>query len=450
MDQRKRMLLDVPVLKGLFFISVPVVFANLLQTVYQLTDTFWVGRLGAESVAAVSISFPIVFLMLSLAMGLTSAGTIFVSQYNGKGDKKMVNYVSAQTVLLTAISAVVVSVIGYVLAGPLISLIGAEDIVYAGAVSYIRIIFLGLIFMFSYANFISILRGVGEVKLPFYLVLFTVLLNFIVDPLFMFGFGPIPAMGVSGVALATVICQALAVLMGFVVLFRGNYGIKIHFRDLKVDFKWVRKLFYIGLPTSLEMSSRSIGMIFVTVLATGLGTVVLASLGIGLNILGIVIIPAVGLSISVSTMIGNNLGARKFERCDDIVKKSLMIIISFLLLIGVFVFFFAEPLVGFFIPGDPGVIVMAAELLRAMSVTFFCIGIQMIFIGTLRGAGKTRVSMILAFAQIGFLVAISLILTKYILLNEWGIWLAYPISNVLSVFVTYIVFKSVHWKKALV
>src|SRR5690606_11418111 len=149
------------IVKSIFGLSVPIILANLLQTVYQLTDTFWVGRLGAEAVAAVSLSFPIVFLMLSMGGGLFIAGSILVAQYKGKDDLHQVDYVSAQTLMMLVLVTLVLTPIGYFSAEPLMRLIGAEPNVLVGAASYLRITFLGSVFLFGYFAFQALMRGVG-------------------------------------------------------------------------------------------------------------------------------------------------------------------------------------------------------------------------------------------------------------------------------------------------
>ena len=449
-DKKEILILEGSVMRAIIFISIPIVFANILQTVYQLTDTFWVGRLGAEAVASVSIGFPIIFLVTSFGMGLTMAGTIFISQFNGAKNKQMVNYVASQTIFLTVIFSLFLSIVGYFLTPIIISSMGVDSLVYEGAVSYLRVIFIGMVFLFIYTCFQSILRGVGEVKIPMFLVLFTVVLNFIIDPLFMFGFWIIPAMGISGVAMATVVCQGIAAFVGIFILFRGKYGVKIRMKDFSFDLKWFKKLFLLGLPTSIEMSFRSIGMLVLMVIATSFGTLVVASYGIGINLLGIIIIPAVGLSISVSTLIGNNLGAKRYDRAEKIVSHGLWVGFLVLFVMGILAFVFAELLVSLFIPSNLEVISMASNFIKIMAFSFGFIGVQMVIIGALRGAGRTKIAMVLAFLQIVLLILFAFIYSKFYDFGELGIWMAYPVSNVLSAFITYLIFKRVDWKESII
>jgi len=239
------------ILKSLIVLAIPIIFANLLQTAYQLTDTFWVGRLGTDAVAAVSISFPIIFLIISLGSGLAMAGTILVAQYKGREDKNAVDHITSQTMLMVVLISIVLALIGYVLSPFFIRIMGAEAAIFSDAVLYMKISFIGMIFMFTYMVFQSLMRGVGDVKTPVYIVLGTVLLNLILDPLFIFGYGPIPSFGVAGAAVASIGTQGLAAIIGIALLLNGKNKIRLHLSDLRPDWVLIKKMFRIGFPASI-------------------------------------------------------------------------------------------------------------------------------------------------------------------------------------------------------
>ena len=225
----------------------------MLQTGYQLTDAFWVGRLGAAAVAAVSVSFPVTFLVIALGAGLAIAGATLSAQYMGAGRQDMVNHVAAQTMMMVAITSVVLGAAGYVLAPYLLELLGVAPDVYHGALGFMRVSFIGIIFVFLYAMFQALMRGVGETRMPLMIVLGTVLLNFMLDPLFIFGWGPLPPQGVMGAALATLATQALAALLGIVIFLRGRHGIQLSWRGFRPDPAYIKRAFFLGLPGSIEL-----------------------------------------------------------------------------------------------------------------------------------------------------------------------------------------------------
>jgi putative MATE family efflux protein len=212
----QKLFLEGPIGTALIRLAIPIMLGNVLQTGYQLTDAFWVGRLGAAAVAAVSVSFPITFLVIAAGAGLAMAGATLSAQYMGAGRQDMVNHVAAQTMMMVAIMSVFLGAAGYLFSPHLLGLLGVAPNVYKGALGFIRVSFIGIIFVFLYAMFQALMRGVGQMKIPLLIVLGTVVLNFLLDPFFIFGWGPLSPQGVMGAALATLTTQALAALLGIV------------------------------------------------------------------------------------------------------------------------------------------------------------------------------------------------------------------------------------------
>ena len=228
-------LLEGPIFSSLLRLAIPIILATILQSAYQLTDAFWVGRLGAQAVAAVSVSFPFTFLMIALGAGMAIAGSTLIAQYYGARNWPMVNHVAAQTLLMVGLASVVFGSLGFWMAPGVLRLMGVEPDVIPGATQFMRVSFVGLVFVFGFAMIQAVLRGVGEVQKPLYIVLGTVVLNFALDPLLIFGIGPIPATGVAGAALATLGTQSLAAVAGLSLLLSGRYGIHLRPRDFRPD-----------------------------------------------------------------------------------------------------------------------------------------------------------------------------------------------------------------------
>ena len=448
MQQVKNNLTEGPILKTILALAFPIVFANIFQTAYQLIDTFWVGRLGSAAIAAVSLSFPVIFLLISFGGGLAIAGTILVAQYKGKGEEKNIDYVAAQTMLIMFFVSIFLTFIGYALSSYIIRLMGVEQEVFSGALSYLRISFIGVVFLFGFFVFQSLMRGVGDVKTPLYIVVSTVVLNLFLDPLFIFGFGPIPAMGVSGAAMATIITQGLAAITGLYLLFGGKYGIHLKKKNLILDIGLIKNLFKLGLPASIEQSTRALGILLITFLVTGFGTAVIAAYGIGTRILSFAIIPALGLSMANSTLVGQNMGASKIARAERVSRISAGASFVFLSLLGVLVFIFAEQICRVFSPNDPLVVEMSAQFVRIISLFFGFIGARQVFNGTFRGSGNTFTSMILAIIGLWVLrLPLIYVLSRYTSLSYTGIWIAFPISTVIGTIITFLWFLKGSWKK---
>lgn len=427
---------------SLFSLAIPIILANAFQTAYQLIDTFWLGRLGANAVAAVSISFPVLFLVLSVGGGLTLAGTVIVSHYKGAEDQRGVNFSSAQTVFIIFIVSILLSVIGYTTAEPLMGLVGAGPDIFVDSVGYFQISSIGFVFLFMFYVFQSLMRGIGNVLLPMYIIIVTVFLNLVLDPLFIFGFGPIPGYGVAGAAVASVITQGLSALAGLLILLRGNKGIKIHWSDMTIDLPWIKRMFDLGIPASIEQSARAAGMTMMVIIVASFGSHVVAAYGIGARILSLVIVPALGLSIATTTLVGQNIGAGKIKRAEKIGDLSGNIAFWGLSVTGLLLFLVAEPLTAFFVPNDRAVIQDGALFIKIMAPSFGLLGVQQIFNGVFNGAGFTKASMLISILSLWILrFPLAYLLSYNTSLGFEGIWWAFPASNLIAAIVTFGYYK---------
>ncbi|MDD3896479.1 MAG: MATE family efflux transporter [Candidatus Peribacteraceae bacterium] len=437
------------IVRVLFALSFPIVLSNLLQTAYQFTDTYWVGKVGAAAVASVSLSFPIIFLLISMGGGLAIAGTILVAQNKGKGDTAQVNHVATQTIIMVAIIALPLALLGYGVSEPILRLMGAPPDVLPSATSYMRISFIGLPMMFGFFVFQSLMQGVGSAKLPMYIVLSTVILNFLLDPLFIMGYGPVPAYGVTGAAIATVGTQTVATVIGLLFLLSGRYGIHFQWHDFTPDFPLLWQMVRLGFPASVEQSMRALGMAVMVFLVASFGTVVMASYGIGGRIFSFVIIPAMGFSMATSALVGQNIGAGKRERAVQTARMSATISFLLLSVLGIAFFLFARPSIAFFIPDDQEVIEMGSRFLRIIALTFGFMGLQQVLYGALRGAGNTVASMVLSLVSLWVIqFPLAYILSKHTSLHEAGIWWGFAATNVLSAVITLAYLPYSGWKKA--
>lgn len=445
--KQQRKLTEGSILSSLVRLALPIILANVLHTTYQLIDTFWLGRLSANAVASVSISFPILFLVLSLGGGLTLGGSVIVAQYFGAENKEKVNYSASQTVVVIFIISIFLALIAYLFAEPMMMLIGAEPPILGDSVDYFQVSSFGFIFLFMFFVFQSLMRGIGDVMLPMYVVLITVLLNLVLDPLFIFGYGIIPAYGVKGAAMASIGTQAISAIIGLGILFRGKRGIKIHLSQMKFDWSWIKRLFRIGIPTSLDQSARSAAMIFIIVLVTAYGTEVVAAYGIGVRVLSLIVIPALGFAMATTTLVGQNIGARQIKRAEKVGDLSAKIAFFGLTSIGVLLFLFAEPVTAFFVPNDPQVIKDGAMFIKIMAPSFGILGVQQVLNGVFNGAGFTQASLLITLFNMWIIrFPVAFLLSENTSLEELGLWWAFPISNLFGGAVAFIYYKLGYWK----
>lgn len=435
-------------LRKLLTLAAPIILAQLFQIAYQFIDAFWVGRLGEKAVAAVTMSSPIIFVMISMGLGLAIAGSTLTSQYFGAKNKKMLNQAAAQTMLMVITISILFSIIGYIFTPQILQLLGTDPSIFIDAKAYLRISFLGIAFNFCFFVFQSIMRSIGRAKLPVYIVIGTVLLNFILDPLFMFGWWFIPAQGIAGVAWSTFGTQSIAALIGLSWLFSGKHGIHLHWQDFIPNFSFIKRTFLLGLPSSIEQSARSLSLTVITALIAVFGTLAVAAYGVGTNIFQLILMITFGLAGANSALVGQYLGAGKTNTARRMAKISLKIAFFTFSILGLIIFIFAPYFIQFFVPNDPNVIAAGAHYLHFISPIFGLIGLQIIMGSTLQASGKTKTSMSLTLTST-WLIQIPLIyiLSRFTNLGLDGIWLAFSVSGILSIIMYSIIFKNSHWYK---
>ncbi len=447
MIDRRTLFLEGPIARALITLAIPIILGNVLQSGYQLTDAFWVGRLGAPAVAAVSVSFPVTFLVIALGSGLAMAGATLTAQYVGAGRQDLVNHVAAQTMIMVAISSVFLGALGYLLSPALLRLLGVAPDVYTGALGFMRVSFVGIIFVFIYAMFQALMRGIGQTRLPLFIVLGTVILNFLLDPLFIFGWGPIAGAGVKGAALATLSTQALAAILGMGIFLRGRHGIQLSMRSLRPDLPYVKRAFLLGFPGSVELSTRGLGLIVMSFLVASFGTLTIAAYGVGSTILQVVTIPAMGMSMAVSTLVGQNIGAGNIDRASRITLLGVALGFGVLSLVGGAAYTLAPTLVAVFIPGDPGVIAEGARFIRIMCLAWGCIGIQLSVSAAFRASGNMLNAMVIAMvSQWVVQFPLAYVLSKHTMLGARGLWWAFPVTNIVVAAIALGWFARGRWK----
>jgi putative MATE family efflux protein len=308
-----------------------------------------------------------------------------------------------------------------------------------------RIIFAALPFTFGYAMVQALLRGVGEVTIPLYIVAGTVIMNFILDPVLIFGHAGFPALGVAGAAIATLIAQMVAAVVGMVILFGGRFGIHLDWHHFRPDFAFIKRAFLLGYPASIEQSTRGLGMLVMTFLVTSFGTVAIASYGVGTNVVNVVVIPAMGLAMATTTLVGQNIGAGNIKRAESVARLAALVTFAALTVAGGLCFFLAEPIMTFFVPKAPGVIAEGARFIRIMSWSFGFVGLQFALLAVLRASGEMLPAMATTlFSQWCLQLPIAWLLSRHLSVD--GLWWSLPVANVAAALIAAALFQSGRWK----
>jgi len=432
--------------RPLFYLSLPIVVTNLLQTAYNLADTFWIGQYSTDALAAISFAFPMVFLIISLGMGLAVAGSILVAQYTGAGEKREAEYAASQTVGFAGVASLVLGAVAYVFVGDVLALLGPAPDVLRLATGYMEIISLGIFFMFGFFVFISLMRGYGDTITPMLVMLGSVALNVVLDPILIFGWGPFPTWGIEGAAIATVFSRGLALAVGLWIMITGRRGVRIRIRNAIPDLEYGRRLVRIGVPASVEGTGQAVAINLLMFIVGTFSTPVVAAFGIGVRVFSVIFLPAIAVSRGVETMSGQNIGAGKPDRAALTARVAARTTFVVLAVAGVFTFFFADPIVALF-TNDDAVIEVGATFLRYVAPSFGFIGIMRSYNGGFRGAGKTLTAAAIAVTMLGG-VRLPIAWVASRVMGPPGIWLSFLVSNVVGAVIAYLWFQRGTWRSS--
>ncbi|SEA12347.1 putative efflux protein, MATE family [Haloplanus vescus] len=432
--------------KPLFYLSLPIVVTNLLQTAYNLADTFWIGQYSTDALAAISFAFPMVFLIISLGMGLAVAGSILVAQYTGADDPSAAEYAASQTVGFAAVASVLLGALAYTFVGDVLDLLGAAPDVLPLATAYMEIISLGIFFMFGFFVFISLMRGYGDTITPMLVMLGSVALNVALDPFLIFGWWIFPQWGIEGAAIATVFSRGLALVVGLWIMVSGRRGVRIRPSDVIPDLGYGWRLVRIGVPASIEGTGQAIAINLLMFIVGTFSTPVVAAFGIGVRVFSVIFLPAIAVSRGVETMSGQNIGAGKPDRAALAAGVAARTTFVVLAAAGVVTFVFADPIVGLFTT-DQSVVDVGANFLRYVAPSFGFIGIMRSYNGGFRGAGKTLTAAAIAVSMLGLVrLPIAWVASRF--MGPPGIWVSFFISNIVGAVLAYAWFQRGTWRSA--
>lgn len=434
--------------RHLIAFTIPMFIGNLLQALYNTIDSIWVGQfLGPQALAAVSVSFSIIFALISLVVGLTMAVTTLVSQYYGAGDYQQVKKTIANAFILLSLFALLLSFIGILSRKTILVLINVPPDVLELAAQYLGVFLVGLVPMFLYNVAGAILRGLGDSHTPLKFLAYATGLNILLDPVLIFGLGPIPSLGIAGAALATVIAQSISAIVAikylahYSKLLDFNQGIAILDRDL------AQKIFVIGLPAGIQQMFVSLSGLAVNSLVNRFGSVTMAGFGVGLKLEQFAFLPALSLGIAVSALVGQNLGANKGARVGAIVKWSALLGVGLTGLGTVVAVAWPHFLVALF-SHDPQVIHVGVVYLRIVSLSYMAYALMFTFNGVLRGAGDTLASMLITiFALWAVRVPLAAYLSSLPGLAERGVFYGVFASPIVGMLMYYAYYRTGRWKR---
>ena len=425
-------ILNGPAVKTIFWLAWPIVLANLVNISYNLVDAFWLGKLGREAFGAPTVSWPLIMLFYSLGMGYATAGISIISQYFGAGEFRLASKSAGQLVASILSLGLTLSILGYALSPSVLELMGVPKDIYPLAVSYIRTIFLGVPLVFLGYAFITIANAAGDTRTPTWLNITSALTNIVLDPLFIFGYLGLPKLGVVGAAVATVISRSILSIAGGYFLIKGFRGIKLSISDLRIEGWWVKKIFKIGTPLTLQQSSNALGFTVMTSLVSRFGSVAVAAYGAVIRVVDIMQAFTWGISRATSIMVGQNIGAENYDRAKKVAYISSAITATILSIGALGIWLAREWVISVFI-SDVAVVAEGAKLISAITPSLPFFALFFVAGAVAGGSGHTSFFAFLSILRLWVLrIGLSYVLALNLGLGVWGIWLAMSISNVVS------------------
>ena len=436
--------------KHLIVFAAPMFIGNLLQAAYNTVDSIWVGRfLGPEALASVSVGFPIIFGLIALVMGLTMATTTLVSQYYGARRPDMVSAAISNGLTLLTVMGVVMSGLGYALRWPLLRILRAPGDIIGGAAAYLGVYTLGFAPTFVYNVASSILRGLGDSRSPLRFLTFATVMNIILDPIMIFGLGPVPRMEVAGAAWATVISQVFAAILALSYMIK-QLKIGTRLRDLaRLDWNLTRLTVRIGLPAGAQQTLVSLGMMVIMSTVNQFGSVAVAGSGAGSRLEQFGHMPAFSVGLAVTALVGQNLGAGLQDRVSQAVRWALLLACSITGAITLFVQAFPTLVLSLFTK-DPEVLAAGTVYLRWISLGFVPFAAMFALTGALRGAGDTLPTFFITLGSL-WLVRVPLVraLARSPLGIE-GVWIAMATGPFVGLALSYAYYRSGRWRHKVV
>jgi len=425
----------------IFNFTIPMLLGNLFQQSYHIINTIIVGNfLGKEALAAVGASFPIIFTLISLIIGVATGGTIVIAQYFGAKDYKSVKLACDTIFIFFIVASIILTVIGVVFAESLFRLIRLPENIIPEATTYLIIYFSGLILFFGFNGTSAMLRGMGDSTTPLYFLIISTVVNIGLDFLFILVF----KWGIAGAAFATIIAEGGAFITLAIYLNKYHKLIKFNVFKFQFDNKIFRESLRIGLPTGVQQTFISLGMLALMGIVNTFGTDVIAAYSVAGRIDNLAVLPAMNFGAALATFVGQNLGAGKPDRVKSGFKATLIMSSGISLAVTIIGILFRKQLIGWF-TDDPEVIRIGSEYLLIVCSFYLPFTAMFKINGVLRGAGDTFIPMFISLVSLWVVrVPLAWIFSRRI--GETGIWWAIPAGWLIGLILYYIYYSTGKWK----
>ena len=426
----------------LWSVSWPIMLSVFFYTLYNIVDAIWVGRISPEAIAAVSISQISLFVMVSLGMGITVGSGVVLAMHIGSNDKAGAGRVLGQSFVLSALLALLFTFFSLAFRETILTLSGAQGAVFDPALTYFTIVAAGSILLFLMMNIVFAFNAQGDTFTPTKLFAASTGLNLILDPLLIFGWGAIPALGISGAAYATLISQMLFVVTSIFMLSRDSQLIPFRWRNLVLDFKSTKQVLNIGFPASLTQVIQPLGIaVLMLIVAQSFAEMGTVAFSIAFRIEFFAYLPAIGFGVGAMAVIGQNIGAGNLNRAWETYKMALTYSAGAALVLGLLAIAGAKFIVAIF-TSDPAVVASVTSYILVVGLSYGFLAASLVEVSGFQSIGRSWPGFWLFVLRLAVIsIPIAYITTIMFNLPIISVWVALAIGNVIAAILGYWWFK---------
>jgi putative MATE family efflux protein len=435
--------------KHLLLFALPILIGNILQSLNATVNSIWIGHYLSEAALTASSNAGIVlFLVLGAMFGASMAATILIGQYMGARRLHDAKRVIGTSTTFAATLSILMAILGWIICEPLLRLMQTPPEALPLAVAYMRVIFLALPFMVLYIFATSALRGAGDAKTPLYFLILSVGLDIVLNPVFIFGIGPIPRLGIAGSAVATLLAQVISLVVLIVYLYRKKNPLCLHgdeMKLLKIDWSIVGTLVGKGVPMALQMMVLSLSMVLMISLVNRFGIHTAAAYGAAVQLWNYIQMPSFAIGMAVSSMAAQNIGAQKWHRISSITRMGVIYQLALTGTMVLVVNVFCRSALGLWLPPGSQSIEIGVHMNNIVTWSFVFFGISMVLFGVVRANGAVVAPLIvLSISLLGIRFPLALVLMDR--LHADAIWWSFPASSFLAVVLAMAYYKWGKWR----
>ncbi len=417
--------------RGLITISLPIIASNLLQSVLEVVDLYFVGRLGADAIAGVAMSTTIIFVLATFIVGLVTATTAFISRHYGAEEHDAVGLIVQHALYIGLTFSLAISVFGLFFSKDLLMLLGANETVATLGSAYLSVLFLGIFTMVELWVVISSFQACGNSLTPMILMVGVNIVNIILNPVLIFGLAGFPAFGIAGSALATILSRGAGLLIGMLLLVR--YSSHITFpKTWSLDLPLIWRILTVAIPNSIQSGLRSGTFLVMMAFVAVYGTAAISGYGIAERLELIALMPGFAIATATAVIVGQNLGAKKPDRAEEGVKLGLMFYGAIMFAVSICYYVFAEQLIWFFDPSGASV-TTGVSYFQTVAPFYIIMAVSIILSFALNGAGDTKKPMYATLVSMVMIqIPLGYFLPQHFGLGITGIWIAVIVGIIIQ------------------